>query len=111
MIKFPKYSAAEYFLEAFNRKYLGIRKRDGRIKKRELTILEKRLLKLGWKDLRWGPHEGKEIRWTLYGCPPNYDGEFEDYTEAVIHTLAIPGQPGDDSGYILVRKILNKQWD
>jgi hypothetical protein len=48
-------------LEAFNRKYLGIRKRDGRIKKRELTILEKRLLKLGWKDLRWGPHEGKEI--------------------------------------------------
>lgn len=81
---------------------------NGRIKKEEITALEGRIRTHGWTNLKWCPGhpENKETRWRLYGCPPNYSGEYEDYLELVAFTLAVSGNPGEDSGEISVRENL-----
>ncbi len=76
------------------------------------TLLEKRLENLGWTNLRWCPvGDDNLIRKRLYGCPPNYKGTIEDYCEAIIQILAVPGKPLDDSEKILVRDILHRPID
>jgi len=77
----------------------------GRIKREEIATLEGRMILHGWTNLKWCPGhpEDREIRWKLYGRPPNYQGKYEDYLEPIIFTLAIPGKPYEDSGEILIR--------
>ncbi|MBU4069671.1 MAG: hypothetical protein KJ646_01700 [Nanoarchaeota archaeon] len=43
--------------------------------------------------------------------PPDYNGPMSNYEEFAIQTLAIPGKPWQDSGYILVRDVLHRSID
>ena len=79
---------------------------------KNLSLLEKRLKKLGWTNLRWCPGgDDNRVRRELYGCPPNYDGPMEGYEECAIKTLAVPGDPIQDSEKILVRDVLHRAID
>ena len=81
------------------------------IRSSELRKLEKMLTDLGWTDLRWCPCDprDKEHRYVLIGGPPNYDGEYSDYTEEAIYILPEPNRPDADadSGEVLVRDYLD----
>lgn len=91
----------------FNRKKLENRER-------ELNELEEQLKKLGWKNLRWcpsNPLRNKNHSFNLIGCPPNYNGPYEDYYETAIITLAVPGAPHLDSNEILLREQLDRCYE
>jgi len=82
--------------------------KKGRITEEEYNNLEKKIKDAGWTNLGWGPcsPDDKEHRWQLYGRPPHYKGECEDYHEIIVLTLADKKDPGKDSGKVLVRKYL-----
>ena len=91
----------------YHKEYVGIKKeRDSNLQKLEL-----RLKKFGWKNLRWvpsNPLRDSDCGWDLMGCPPNYDGVYEDYYETAIKTLTASKKPWKNLDKVLVRNILNK---
>ncbi len=79
--------------------------------RKNLKNLEKRLKKIGWKNLRWvsNDHVGgnPNVRLVLYGLPPNYNGVYSDYIEGVVHTLINPKNKLEDLDEIEVRDNLS----
>jgi len=72
-------------------------------------VLEMRLKKKGWSDLSWHPghlDREKNIRYKLYGKPPNYAGKYEDHKECFVKILIDPDNGWKETGEILVRNYL-----
>lgn len=89
--------------------------------KEELKKLEQKLKKLGWTDLTWGPYWDSPsgpsktddglfwCRSVLRGCPPGYEGPYEDYKENALITLVSPNNPSDTIA-VAIRKHLDRPY-
>ena len=94
-------------LVRYHEKYVGF----GRQRHNNLRKLESRLRKLGWTNLRWVPEnplKDSNYVWHLAGCPPGYNGFYEDYCETAVRTLTNSEKPWKNLDKILVRKVLDK---